>query len=515
MEATAGKFVFTIVVAVIVSWGWKILNWVWLKPKKLEKLLREQGYKGNSYKLLKGDVIEFGRTMKEARSKSMPVSHDIISHVMPFEHYIFNKYGKKSYIWFGPSPRVYVMDPELIKEILSRPNDFQRPQKEPVRDSITGGLLLSEGPKWTKHRRIINPAFHLESIKGMFSNICLSCNEMVNKMELLVAENGVAEVDVWPYIDNLSGDVISRAAFNSNYEEAQKIFHIQKEQIDLVVQLLYTFYIPGGRLIPTKANKKFKQNRKELQVLAKDIVETRKKAIEMGADSNKDLLGILLASNSKEIKENGVGLSIEDVIEECKLFYIAGSETTSNLILWTMVCLSMHQEWQNKARQEITQVFGGGEPHFEGLKHLKIVTMILNEVLRLYPTVVKILRNTANETKLGNMMLPSGVNIIISIINVHHDPEIWGEDATEFKPERFSEGVGNATKGRGSVCFMPFGGGPKICIGQNLAMVEAKTAIAKILQRFSFELSPSYQHSPSAVFSLPPQFGAQLILQKI
>ncbi|KAJ0801541.1 putative secologanin synthase [Helianthus annuus] len=93
MEAITGKIVFAIVVAVIVSWGWKILNWVWLKPKKLEKLLREQGYKGNSYKLLKGDVIEFGRTMKEARSKSMPVSHDIISHVMPFEHYIFNKYG--------------------------------------------------------------------------------------------------------------------------------------------------------------------------------------------------------------------------------------------------------------------------------------------------------------------------------------------------------------------------------------------------------------------------------------
>ncbi|MFS7921661.1 putative 11-oxo-beta-amyrin 30-oxidase [Helianthus anomalus] len=180
-----------------------------------------------------------------------------------------------------------------------------------------------------------------------------------------------------------------------------------------------------------------------------------------------------------------------------------------------MVCLSMHQEWQNKARQEITQVFGSGEPHFEGLKHLKIVTMILNQVLRLYPTLVKILRNTANETKLGNMMLPSGVNIIIPIINVHHDPEIWGEDATEFKPERFSEGVANATKGRGSGCFMPFGGGPKICIGQNLAIVEAKTAIAKILQWFSFELSSSYQHSPSAVFSLPPQFGAQLILQKI
>ncbi|KAK9077433.1 hypothetical protein SSX86_005770 [Deinandra increscens subsp. villosa] len=515
MATTAGKVVLAIVIAVIVRWGWKILNWAWLKPKKLEKSLREQGYKGNSYRLLKGDVIELARMMKEARSTPMPVSHDIISHVMPFEHYIFNKYGKKSYVWFGPNPRVYVMDPELIKEILSRPNDFQRPYKEPIRDSITGGLLVSEGPKWTKHRHIINPAFHLESIKGMFSEICLSCNEMIKKWELLTAGNGLAEVDVWPYIDNLSGDVISRAAFNSSYEEAQKIFHIQKEQMDLVIQLLFTFYIPGARLIPTKANKKFNENRQELQVLAKSIVENRKKAIEMGEDCNNDLLGILLASNSKEIKENRVGLSIEDVIEECKLFYIAGSETTSNLILWSMVCLSLHQEWQDKARQEIMQVFGGGEVHFEGLKHLKIVTMILNEVLRLYPPVVKIIRNTHKDTKLGNMMIPSGVDIIISIISVHHDPEIWGEDATEFKPARFSEGVANATKGRGSGCFLPFGGGPKICIGQNLAVTEAKAAIAKVLQRFSFELSPSYKHSPFAVFSLPPQFGARLILHDI
>lgn len=87
----------------------------------------------------------------------------------------------------------------------------------------------------------------LMDAQSMFSEICLSCNEMMNKWELLTVENGVAEVDVWPFIDNLSGDVISRAAFNSSYEEAQKIFHIQKEQMDLVVQLLFTFYIPGGR----------------------------------------------------------------------------------------------------------------------------------------------------------------------------------------------------------------------------------------------------------------------------
>ncbi|GJY68095.1 putative secologanin synthase [Tanacetum coccineum] len=515
MVATVTKVVITIAVVVVLKLGWKLLNCAWLMPKKLEKLLREQGYQGNPYKPITGDIMELAKTTKEARAKPMSISHDITPHVSPYEHHIYSKYGKKVYIWFGPKPRVFIRDPELIKDILSRPGEFQRPQHEPLRDSIIGGLVVSEGEKWTKHRHIINPAFHLESIKSIFAAICLSCSEMIKKWDLLTAESGVSEVDVWPYIDNLAGDVISRAAFSGSHEEAQNIFLIQKEQMELALQLLFIFYLPGGRFIPTRANKKFQENRNKLQALAMGIVDNRKKAIEVGEGNTNDLLGILLESNSKETKEHGVGMSIEDVIEECKLFYIAGSETTSTLILWTMVCLSLHQEWQTKAREEIMQAFGTGELHFEGLKHLKIVTMILNEVLRLYPPATQVLRATHKDTKLGNMMIPSGVDIIIPIIYVQHDHDIWGDDAREFKPERFSEGVANATKGRGSASFLPFGGGPRICIGQNFALTEAKVALAKILQRFSFELSPSYKHSPFAIFSLPPQYGAHLILHNI
>lgn len=242
------------------------------------------------------------------------------------------------------------------------------------------------------------------------------------------------------------------------------------------------------------------------------IINKRKKAIESGEGSCDDLLGILLESNSKEIEEFGVGLSMEEVMEECKLFYIAGSETTSNLIVWTMVCLSLHQEWQIKAREEILQVFGTGELDFEGLKNLKTLTMILYEVLRLYPPVIMTIRSTIKETKLGNMMIPPGVQLALAMIYIHHDRKVWGDDATEFRPERFSDGVAIATKGKG---FFPFSSGPRVCIGQNFAMTEARAAMAMILRRFCFELSPSYKHSPFPVFTMPPQFGANLILRNI
>ncbi|KAF5794083.1 putative secologanin synthase [Helianthus annuus] len=269
---TIGKFAIAIVVAVMVSWGWKLLNWVWLKPKKLEKWLRDEGYKGNPYKLLMGDMIELATMVKEGKSKPIPITHDITSYTLPFDHHIISKY-----------------------------DEFQKTHPEPFRDSIIRGLLVAEGDKWTKHRKIINPAFSLQSLKIMFSAVISSCSDMIHKWELLTTGSGSTEIDVWPYIDSLGGDMISRTAFGSSYKEGWKIFRIQKEQIDLLFQMLYILFIPGSRFIPTRANKKFKENDKELRLVLMGIINKRKKAIETGEGNYDDLLGLLLESNKKEI----------------------------------------------------------------------------------------------------------------------------------------------------------------------------------------------------------------------
>ncbi|KAI3816242.1 hypothetical protein L1987_15935 [Smallanthus sonchifolius] len=212
-----------------------------------------------------------------------------------------------------------------------------------------------------------------------------------------------------------------------------------------------------------------------------------------GETSYDDLLGILLDSNYKEIKEcgnNNFGLSIDEVIEECKLFYFAGQETTGNMLVWTMILLDI-----------------------DGLSHLKVINIIFNEVLRLYSSAILLRWVIHEETKLGNLTLPVGTLIQINALILHHDKDMWGEDVNEFKPDRFSEGVSRVTKGHAA--FLPFGGGPRICIGKNFAILEAKMALAMILQHFSFELSPSYSHAPHAMPTLQPQFGAHLILHKL
>nr|QWX38541.1 secologanin synthase 6 [Ophiorrhiza pumila] len=502
--------------AFLVFWGWRILNWAWFKPKKLEKCLRQQGLRGTSYKLLFGDIKEYVKMEQEARSKPINFTNEIVPRVIPFVDKTIKNYGKNSYIWLGPTPSLLLMDPELIKEVLNKSFNFLKPPGNPLSNLLARGLASYERDKWAKHRKLINPAFQLERVKLMLPAFHTSCCEMLSKWEKIASTESSFELNVWPYLQTLTSDAISRTAFGSNYEEGRQIFELQREQTNLILQVAQTVYIPGWRFVPTERNKRIKKIAKQVQSLVMDIIDNRMKLMKEGKARNDDLLDILLESNSKEIEQHGnskFGMSIHDVIEECKLFYFAGQETTSVLLVWTMILLSKHLDWQDRARDEVQQVFGNNEPNFDELNHLKVITMIFNEVLRLYPPGVILGRMTREETKLGELTLPAGVQLFLPAILLHHDPNIWGDDANEFKPERFSEGILKATKGQ--LTYFPFGWGPRICIGQNFAMLEAKMALALMLQKFSFELSTLYAHAPCTVITLQPQYGAQLILRKL
>ncbi|XP_073157610.1 cytochrome P450 CYP72A219-like [Henckelia pumila] len=520
MDVKLSSIIISLIVVSFSILAVRVLHWVWFKPKRLEKFLRKQGFNGNQYRFLLGDMKDFIRAMKQEQPKSIDFSNDdISSHILPYYHQIIAKYGKNSIVWMGPSPRLNITDPELIKEILTKPKEFHKPVPDPIGKTIVGGLLYLEDDQWATRRKIVNPAFHMEKLKSVVGPICLSCSHMIEKWESLASggEKSTREIDVWPYIEDLSGDVISRTAFGISHGEGRKIFELQREQVKLALKVMLFSFIPGWRHFPTKTNRRMKSVVGEIHSLLKGIINQREKATERGESFNDDLLGILMESNLKEIQEHGnnnMGMSIEDVIEECKLFYFAGSETTSNLLAWTMVLLSKHQDWQARAREEVLLVFGRKEPTVDGLNQLKIVTMILQEVLRLYPAVPVIVRAAAKMAKLGNMDLPSGVQLTLLIGLLHRDPKIWGDDANVFKPERFSEGISSATNTK-HFSYIPFSSGPRVCIGQNFSMIQAKIAMAMILQHFKFELSASYKHAPFSVITLQPQHGVPLILQKL
>ncbi|XP_062215870.1 cytochrome P450 CYP72A616-like [Phragmites australis] len=498
--------------------GGRLLDKLWWRPRRLERALRAQGLRGTSYRFLTGDIKEFGRLNEEAWCRPLPLGcHDIVPRVTPFLYNNVREHGKTCFSWFGPMPNVTITDPAFVKDVLSNKfGHFEKPQFPALTKLLSDGLTSHDGEKWVKHRRILNPAFHLEKLKLMLPAFSASCEELVSRWTQSLGSDGSCELDVWPELQTLTGDVIARTAFGSNYLEGRRIFELQAEQAERFIGAIQKIVIPGYMYLPTKNNKRMRQINKEVNLILRGLIGKRIQAMNEGESTNDDLLGLLLESNMRGTDESGqssLGMTIEDVIEECKLFYFAGMETTSVLLTWTMVLLSMHPEWQDRAREEVIGLFGKNKPEYEGLSRLKTLTMILHEVLRLYPPAIVFSRKTYKEMKIGGVTYPAGVIVELPVLFIHHDSDTWGSDVHEFRPDRFAEGISKASRDPGA--FLPFGWGPRICIGQNFALLEAKMALCMILQQFEFQLAPSYSHAPHTVMTLHPMHGAQIKLRAL
>ncbi|KAG5545988.1 hypothetical protein RHGRI_018226 [Rhododendron griersonianum] len=245
MEVTVSSIVLSLALVTFLTLAWKALNLFWLRPKQIERCLREQGFKGNSYRFLYGDTKEFISAIKEARSKPMEACNDdVVWRVMPFHRYFVDLHGMNYFTWLGPTPRLNIIDPKLVKEIMSNTEVFQKPA---ITKLLLTGILAYDGEKWAKHRKLVNPAFQIEKLKLMVPAMYSSCCEVISNWEALVLTKGSCELDVWPYLSNLTADVISRTAFGSNYEEGKLIFQLLREQSDFAMQRLQSSFIPGWR----------------------------------------------------------------------------------------------------------------------------------------------------------------------------------------------------------------------------------------------------------------------------
>ncbi|CAL4948595.1 unnamed protein product [Urochloa decumbens] len=503
---------------------WRAVEWGWLRLRRLGRALNAQGLRGTTYRFPSGDLVEEKLLLDAQRARPLPLSssssspHDIAARVDPLVHNTVKEHDLDS------MGRPYTeSDPQrpqagLVREVLSNKFGHYRKSELPSNfiNLIGKGLLTHEGEKWAVRRKVINPAFHLEKLKKMVPALITCTSELMDRWEDLMGSDGNAkEIDVWPELQDLTGDAISRAAFASSLSEGRRIFRIQSEQIQLATSMTNLF-IPGYSYLPTKLNRRIKRNAREVEALLKAIVTERELAIKSGHAGDSDMLGLLMLSNMKESQESQSSkpmMTMDDIIGELKLFYFAGMDTTSVMLTWTMIMLSMHPEWQGRARDEVLRVFGKKQPDYNGANQLKVVNMVLHEVIRLYPPFTLLERETHMEVDLGGIKYPHGVKLLLPILAIHHDPDLWGKDVNEFRPERFIDGISQASKD--APAFVPFGWGPRKCIGQNFALVEAKIALSTILQRFSFDLSPSYTHAPFPISTLQPDHGAHIMLKKI
>ncbi|KAL1555699.1 unspecific monooxygenase [Salvia divinorum] len=256
------EVLYTIVVlfsAGFISYNaWKFLKRAWFEPREAERRLRQQGFSGNSYRFMVGDSREMAAMAKEALSKPIPFSNDIAPRVIPFIHHSLLKYGENCFMWLGSKPAIVISDHQTIKEILSKNYVFVK-NSSPLGNLLAQGVATYDSDKWAKHRRLLNPAFHLEKLKLMLPSMYLSCGDMLSELDKMVPSDGACEVDVWPCLQALTSDVISRTAFGSSYLEGRKIFELQKEQAVLLMKAAQMLYFPGWRFMPTKTNRRMAQ----------------------------------------------------------------------------------------------------------------------------------------------------------------------------------------------------------------------------------------------------------------
>ncbi|XP_068331829.1 cytochrome P450 CYP749A22-like [Pyrus communis] len=492
----------------------KIFHKLWWTPTRIQKFMALQGIKGPPYRLVHGNTKEILRMQKQNLGSPKKLSHDILCAVQPHVHTWSNIYGKIYLQWHNSQAQLVIMEPELCKEILNNKDraypkkEFGNFEKKIVGDGMATALNVA---KWMKLRKIANHAFHGESLKSMIPTM-VACTEIM--LERWKNHEG-KEIEVFEELRLFTSEVIAKTAFGSNHGEGQNIFEMLMKLFFIALKNIFTIRPPGmmSKLYKTSDEAEAERIEKRMHKSLFEIIKRREEKATTGNNDGfgSDYLGLLLkAHHDANEKER---ISVDDMIDECKTFYFAGQETTNIELAWIVFLLAVHTDWQEEARKEVLELFGKQNPSPEGIAKLKTMSMIINESLRLYPPAVSIERKVDREVRLGNFIIPANVELVIPILAIHHEPEFWGQDAQLFKPERFARGVAKATNSN-IATYIPFGMGPRTCVGMDFAIIEVKIALSMILQRYSFTLSPAYVHS-HVRFILRPQHGVQIILHPL
>ncbi|KAH9772268.1 cytochrome P450 734A1 [Citrus sinensis] len=441
----------------------------------------------------------------------MELSHQIFPITEPHIYSWIKLYGTNFLMWHGSQAELVVAEPKLIKEIMNNNRSFPKREPREYLKLLGNGLVTTRGEKWLKKRKLAVNAFHAENLKNMIPDMIASVDMMLERWRDYEGK----EIDAYREIKVLTSETISRTAFGSCYLEGENIFNMLTKMAYIVAKKKYKLEIPGiGKLLKTNDDIESDKLERDIRDSIIKVVKKRESNVLTGeAESyGNDLLGILMrAYHSADETQK---ISLDDLIDECKTFYVAGTDTTASLLSWTIFLLAIHSDWQDKARKEVLELLGQQNPSADNISRLKIVGMIINETLRLYPPFVVFVREVKKEVKLGDLIVPANVDVTIPVIAVHHDPQIWGEDFHLYKPERFAQGVPKATSNN-MAAFLPFGLGPRTCVGFNFTIIEAKIALSMILRRYKFTLSPNYVHSPVPRITLCPQHGIQVMLRAL
>ncbi|WP_246257140.1 cytochrome P450 [Amycolatopsis anabasis] len=411
------------------------------------------------------------------------------------------EYGDAVRITIGPKSLYLFNHPEHAKHILADNNANYRKGigLAEARRALGDGLLTSDGELWRKQRAAIQPAFQHKRIAEQAAVVAEEAAALVARLR---EHRGGEPVDVLGEMTRLTLGVLGRALLDTeiaSFGSIRESFEAVQDQA--MFEAVTLGWVPAW--LPLPRQRRFRRARHQLRRIAEELVAERRTRPGTGDD---DLLSRLVAAAGAE---GDPRLGAQRARDELITLLLAGHETTASTLSWSFTLLDRHPEVRERLRQEALEVLGDRLPAYDDLHRLTYTTQVVQEVMRLYPPVWLLPRLAREADEIGGYRVPPGADVVVCTYTLHRHPAFW--DLPErFDPERFDPA---RAADRPRYAYLPFGAGPRFCVGNSLGMLEAVFVLAVVTRDLRLSTLPGYRAVPEPMLSLRVRDGLPMTVR--
>jgi cytochrome P450 len=409
---------------------------------------------------------------------------------------IAREFGDIAHYNVGPLHVYQLNHPDFARQVLvEEPEKFHKARliKQAFGPFAGQGLLTSDGAVWKQQRKLIQPAFHHAQL------VTYGAVMVGHALRTIDALDDGAVVEIQEEMTRLTLAIVVQTLFSADVtREAKEVGRLMIGVLDAANDRLNRILrLPSW--VPTRRNLREKRALARLDELLDSFIAAHRASSEKPVD----LLSVLLAATDED---SGTRMSDRQLHEEMMTLFLAGHETTAMALTWTWYLLSQHPEVEEKLVGEVSRVLRGRAPTVADLAQLPYTEMVVRESMRLYPPAAGFAREPIEDVRIGGYDVPRGSIVTVNTYALHRDPRFF-DDPERFDPERFSAGWEERIP---RYAFLPFGGGPRVCIGNGFAMMEARLIVATMVQRCHLSLEPGQDIVPMQLVTVRPKHGIRM-----
>jgi cytochrome P450 len=411
-----------------------------------------------------------------------------------------DQYGDIARVPLGPETLYLFNHPDLVRDVLvTNHRNFHKGRGlERAKMLLGEGLLTSEGDFHLRQRRLAQPAFHRQRVAAYGATMATYAAARRDRWRAGMT------IDAHQEMMALTLVIVGKTLFDADVEhEAAEIGAALATTFE---SFQFGFFLPFGELLerlPLPATLRFRKARARLDATIYRLIEERRRT---GGDRG-DLLSMLLLA--QDIEGDGGRMTDLQLRDEAMTIFLAGHETTANAMTWTWYLLSQHPDVEARVHAEVDAALGGRLPSADDLPLLPYTRMVLAESMRLYPPAWIVGRRALGPFDANGYTIPARSIILLSPYTMHRDAR-WFPDPERFDPERFTP---ERQAERPKFAYFPFGGGPRVCIGEQFAWMEGVLLLATIAQRWRLRLVPDHPIALQPIITLRPKHGVRMIVE--